>query len=284
MILVTGAGGTVSSELVRQLKSAGAKFRAAYHNEAKAKAARDNGIDAVVIDYAKPETLRAALKGVDKLFLLSGWAPNQGDLEINVVNAAKDAGVKHIVKLSVWGAEKEEFEFAKMHRRIEKAIEKSGVPWTFLRPGSFMQNLANYSGATIKSQGAFYGASGDAGIAHIDVRDIAAVAVKALTQPGHEGKAYSLTGPEGLSFKQVAEKLSKATGRSINYVDLPPANLKQGMTSAGVPAAYAELLLDLHRYYREGKASSTTGDVKKVTGREPIRFDQYAKDHAGAFA
>lgn len=285
MILVTGAGGTVGSELVRQLEKAGAKFRAAFHTEAKAKAAREKGVDAVLIDYQKPETLRAALEGVDKLFLLSNGGQIQFDMETNAVKAAKESGLKHVVKLSVFGAEEEEFLFAKkIHRPIEKAIQKSGLAWTFLRPNGFMQNMANFNGPTIKSQGAFYSSVGEARMSHVDVRDVAAVGVKALTEPGHESKAYTLTGPEGLSYPQMAEKLSKATGRKINYVNLAPDQLKQGLLGAGVPDAYADLLLDLERYYLAEKASAVTRDVRKVTGRDPIKFDQYAKDNASAFA
>ena len=146
MILVTGAGGTVGSELVKALSAAGAKFRAAYNSPAKVELARRNGLDADAIDYAKPETVAAALAGAD------GQA----------------------------------FSFAKVHRPVERDIEASGLGWTFLRPNGFMQNVPNFFAATIKSQGAFYLPSRDCRISHVDVRDIAAVAVKALTEPGHE--------------------------------------------------------------------------------------------------
>ncbi|HEX9162915.1 MAG TPA: SDR family oxidoreductase [Thermoanaerobaculia bacterium] len=283
MILVTGAGGTVGSELVRQLQAAGVPFRAAYNHAEKAKAAKTKGIDAVVIDFNRPETLRDALRGIDKMFLLLGGAPDQTQLELNAVNAAKAAGVKHIVKLSVWGAEGEQFSFAKIHRPVEKAIEQSGMAWTFLRPNGFMQNMANYNAGSIKSQGAFYGSIGDAKISHVHVKDIAAVALKALTEAGHERKAYTLSGPEALSYSEVAEKLSKAAGREVKYVNLSDEQLKGGMVGAGVPAPYADALIDLNRYYRGNTASEVTSDVKKVTGRDPIRFDQYARENKDAF-
>lgn len=283
MILVTGAGGTVGSEVVSQLQSAGAKFRAAYHSPDKARAAKAKGIDAVVIDYNKPETLRDALHGADKLFLLSAGGDVQIEQETRAIEAAKAAGVKHIVKLSVWGAESEAFSFAKIHRAAEKAIEKSGLAWTFLRPNGFMQNMENYNAATIKGQGAFYGGIGSTKVSHVHVKDIAAVAVKALTEPGHENKAYSLSGPEALSYDEIAQKISKAAGRDVKYVDLPDDQLRGGMLGAGVPAQYADALIDLNHYYRRNSASRVTDDVKRVTGRAPISFEQYAKESAGAF-
>lgn len=282
MICVTGAGGTVGSEVVRQLKAAGAPFRAAYHSQGKARAASEAGIEAVIIDYARPETLRTAFGGCDKLFLLGPSADDQTRLEINAVEAAKSAGVKHIVKLSVWGADREDFDFARVHRPVEKAIEASGMAWTFLRPNSFQQNAVNYMGGTIRSQNAFYSSVGDARISHIDVRDIAAVAVKALTQPGHEGKAYTLSGPEPLSYDQVAAALSQALGRDIRHVSLSPDQLKGGMLAEGLPEGAAAALLDLDRYYREDRASGVTQDVRQVTGREPRPFSQTVRDLAPA--
>jgi uncharacterized protein YbjT (DUF2867 family) len=283
MIVVTGAGGTVGTELVKSLSAAGAEFRAAYHSGDKVDRARTSGLNAVAIDYARPETVAAALAGADHLFLLGAGAVGQTEAEIGVVRAAKRAGVKHVVKLSVWGAGDESFSFAKVHRPIERAIEASGLGWTFLRPNSFMQNLPNFYGATIRSQGAFYLPSRNARISHVDVRDIAAIACKALTEPGHEGKIYTLSGPEGLSYLEVAAKLSAAIGKQVSYVDVPDADFKKGAMAAGLPEAYADALLSLIRYYEGGHAGQVTQDFELVAGRKPIAFDQFARDYAATF-
>jgi uncharacterized protein YbjT (DUF2867 family) len=280
MICVTGAGGTVGSEVVRQLSEANADFRAAYFSKNKVDAARAKGIDAVLIDYNDPETMQKAFEGCDKLFLLGPNMPNQAELEINAVHAAKAAGVKQIVKLSAIGADAEDFDFGTIHREVEKAIEASGLKWTFLRPNSFMQNTVTFMSELIKARSAFYTAAENARIGHVDVRDIAAVAVKALTEPGHEGKAYALNGPEALSYDDVAAELSKALGRDISHVSIPPADLKSAMLADGMPEILADRLMDLERYYREGKADRNTSDLKQVTGRDPRTFADYARETA----
>ena len=283
MILVTGAGGTVGSELVKALSAVGAKFRAAYNSPGKIDQARRNGLDAVAIDYAKPETVAAALAGADHLFLLGAGVAGQTEAETGVVRAAKKAGVKHVVKLSVWGADGEAFSFAKVHRPVEREIEASGLGWTFLRPNGFMQNLPNFFAATIKSQGAFYMPSRGCRISHVDVRDIAAVALKALTDPGHEGKIYTLSGPEGLTYTEIAAKLSAAIGKAVAYVDVPDADFKKGAMAAGMPEAYTDAMLSLIHYYEGDNASRVTQDVERVAGRKPFSFDQFARDYANAF-
>ena len=282
MICVTGAGGTVGCELIKQLESANAPFRAAYFSKEKAKVAHARRIDAVIIDYNRPEMLGAAFQGCDKLFLLGPNALNQTQLELNAVEAAKAVGVRHIVKQSVMGADEEAFALALVHRPLERAIESSGMAWTFLRPNSFMQNVVTYMGETIKAEGAFFSASGEAKISHVDVRDIAAVAVKALTEPNHEGKAYTLTGPEALTYDKLANELSKVLGRPISHISLSPSDLKNGMLTEGMPEEIADRMLDLERYYREDQASRITNDIKQVTGHDPRRFAQYAPDCASS--
>jgi uncharacterized protein YbjT (DUF2867 family) len=280
MICVTGASGTLSSEVIRQLKGQAISFRGAYFSERAAAIARARGIEAVTIDYNHPATLRAAFQGCDAVFLLGPNALNQTELELNAVDAARATSVRHIVKQSVMGAAEEAYSLANIHRPVEKAIERSGIAWTFLRPNSFMQNAVTFMAPTIAAESAFYSASGQARISHIDVRDIAAVAVAALIAAGHQQKIYTLSGPEALTYEEVAGELSKAVGRVIRHVSLPVTDLKAGMLAAGMPEAIAERLLDLERYFREECASTITDDVKRVTGRAPRRFADYVQDTA----
>ncbi len=282
MICVTGAGGTVSSELIKKLNSAKVPFRAAYFSNNKADAARANSIDAVTMDYNNPDTLRAAFEGCDKLFLLGPNVLNQTQLELNAVKAAKAVGVQHIVKQSIMGAYEEAFSLALVHRPVEKEIESSGMEWTFLRPNSFMQNIVTFMAGTIKAEATFYSASGEAKISHVDVRDIATVAMKASTEPGTHRKNYTLTGPEPLSYDELASELSKVLGRTISHLSLSPSELKQGMLAEGISEAMADRMLDLERYFGENQASRITNDIKQVTGVESRRFSQFARDCASS--
>ena len=280
MICVTGASGTLSSEVIRQLERQQVPFRGAYFSKRAAEIARARGIEAVTIDYDHPATLRAACAGCDALFLLGPNALHQTELESNAVDAARAAGVRHMVKQSVMGAAEEAYSLARIHRPVEKAIEKSGLTWTFLRPNSFMQNAVTFMSTTIRTEGALYSASAQARISHVDVRDIAAVAVAALTTQGHEGQIYTLTGLEALTYDEVADELSRALGRVIRHVSLSAADLKIGMLAEGMPESIADRMLDLERYFREDRASTITDDVKRVLGREPGRFADYVRDTA----
>ncbi len=288
MILVTGAGGTVGAEVVKRLRELGAKFRAGYYTQSKADEARRNGIDGVALDFAKPETIARALagpegRGVDRVFLISGNVPHQTELELNVVREARRAGVVQLVKSSVWGAESEAFGFAKIHRPVEKEIAASGVPYTLLRPNGYMQNMHNFYAETIRAQNAFFLPAGDARVSHIDVRDLARVAVTVLTETSHARQAYDLSGPEALTYDEIAQKLSDATGRQISYVDISEADFKKAILSAGMPSTAADAMLELFQYYLSGAASRVSRNVELLTGRAPNTFDQYARDYRSYF-
>jgi uncharacterized protein YbjT (DUF2867 family) len=275
MILVTGPTGKVGKEVVRRLQEVNASFRIATRSPQKS-----SGVQTVAFDLDRPETFGPALTGVERLFLLSsGGTEREGP----VVDAAKKAGVKHIVKLSVWGAETEALEFGRHHRPIEKRIQASRIPWTFLRPNGFMQNYVVHFAGTIKTQSAFYLPHRDARISVIDVRDIAAVAAKALTEKGHEDKAYTLSGPEALNNTEIAEKISRSIGKKVTHVNVSEEDYRKGVLAAGIPPAYADALVDLQRYYVSGAGSRVTPDVQRVTGRKPISFDQFARENASAW-
>jgi uncharacterized protein YbjT (DUF2867 family) len=279
MILVTGASGNIGSELVKELSRRGEKFRAAYTSKEKAERARTAAVEPVVVDFGKPESLASALAGVDRLFLLSANPPSESP----VVRAAKAAGVGRIVKLSVFDAPAESFGFGRAHRAVEKEIEASGIDWTFLRPNGFMQNLANQQAASIKAQGAFYFPAADTRISHVDVRDIARVAAAVLTSSGHSGKAYELTGPEALTYGEMAATLTRVLGKPVSYVAISDDDFRKAMAGMGAPAPLVEALVDLFAFYKRGAAARISPDVANVTGQKAGSFEQYARENAAAF-
>ena len=275
MILVTGATGKVGQELVKELRAARAAFRVGARSPEKIA-----GMEAVPFDFDRPATFAGALQGVDSLFLLTSGGT---DREAGLVEAAKKAGVRRLVKLSVWGAEDDAFVIGRAHRSVEQKIEASGLAWTFLRPNGFMQNYSTSSAGLIKAQGVFYDSSRDARYSVIDARDVGVVAAKALTEPGHEGKAYKLSGPEALSNTEIAEKISRASGRPVRHVDLPDGEYKKALVGFGIPEAYADAIVDLNRYYRTGAGAPVTADFERLVGRRPGNFDQFARDHASVW-
>jgi uncharacterized protein YbjT (DUF2867 family) len=280
MILITGASGNVGKEVLKQIAATGAQVRAAFQTVSKA-AAAPSGVEIVTMDYNQPQTLQAALKGVERVFLVGPPTPNLPALERKAMDEIKQSGVRYVVKLSAMGGRGAIF--PRQHADSEDYIKSSGVSWTFLRPNGFMQNFVTYNGVTINTQNAFYGSQGEGKVSHIDLRDIAAVAVKTLTEDGHEGKAYSLAGPEALSNARVAEILSDDTGREIKYVDLPAEQFKQSLVGAGLPEWSANALLDLQQFYRRGGASEVTREVEQLLGRKPTSFEQFSRDYAQAF-
>ena len=280
MILITGASGNIGREVVKQALAVGLKIRATFQSPAVA-AQAPAGLEGVIMDYAKPETIRPALMGVEKIFLVGPPVRELPALEANLVKEVRANGQKHIVKLSALGAR--ESMFSSVHRDSEENIEASGLPYTFLHPNVFMQNLINYNVGSIGSQNAFYGCQGSGAVSMVDIRDIAAVAVIVLVATGHEGKSYTLTGGEALTNEQVAEKISRVAGRKISYVDLPATELKKALQSTGASEWSADGLIDLQRLICHGRARLVTDDIERLTGHKPISFDQFALDYAFAF-
>jgi uncharacterized protein YbjT (DUF2867 family) len=165
---------------------------------------------------------------------------------------------------------------------VEQAIEASGLEWTHLRPNSFMQNVVNYMGDTIRGQGAIYTSAPDAPICHVDARDIGAVAGRVLAEPGHEGKAYALGGPAALTYEDMGGVLTKVLGRAVNVVAVTDEDIKKGVLAMGMPETYADALADLERAYRAGLGAEGESHVRGLLGRDPTAFEQFAKDYAGA--
>ena len=277
MILVTGATGNVGRPLVGLLSDAGVPFRAFVRDPERARATLGTQVDLARGDFAEPAALEEALGGVERMFLLSG----NSELETDAVGAAVRAGLGSVVKQSALAVGLDPPPF---HRRIEEALERSGLGFTHLRPTAFMQTLAGYLPALIDAEGVFRLPAGAGRVAWVDTRDISAVAFHALTEDGHEGKAYPITGPEPLSMAELAEKLSVATGRRIRYEDVPPDTAHELMVEKGLPAPFADFLVAFYGLVRDGATDFVTQTVPEVTGAPGRTFAAFSEEHASALA
>ena len=284
MILVTGATGLTGGELVRLLSARGVPVRALVRNPTKAEALSDlPNVEIVEGDMSRPETLPAALRGVDRAMLISSSDATMQEVQSNFIDAAKSAGVKHVVKLSGIMPEVDSpFRFARMHGEIEKKLERSGIAYTHLRAGEFMHSYFRQV-PNIVAKGAFFLPMEEAKIASIDVGDIAEVAATVLTSPGHEGKIYPITGPEALSMAEVAEKLSTATGKRIRYVNVAPEEAKRAQLAAGVPPFTADALAELFAERRKGKEAQVSPIIQTIFGWRASSFDEFATRNAAIF-
>jgi uncharacterized protein YbjT (DUF2867 family) len=284
MILVTGATGVNGTALLRRLSAHGVRVRALVRNPAKAEAiAALPHVEIAQGDMARPETLAAALRDVDRAMLISSSDPMMLDVQTNFIDAAAKAGVRHVVKLSGIMPELDSaFRFARMHGEIEKRLEASGLAFTHLRAGEFMTAYFRQV-PMIAAKGAIFLPMADARIASIDVDDIAEIAAKVLTGSGHGGKTYPLTGPQALTMAEVAEKLSAATGKTIRYVNVPPEDARQAQLANGMPPYLADALFELFAERRNGKEAKVWPDAETLLGRRPTSFDEFVRRNAATF-
>jgi uncharacterized protein YbjT (DUF2867 family) len=272
-ILVTGASGNIGRALVSELKARRADFAVMSSRAAPG---------AVQGDFADRASLERAFSGVDTLFLLLPLVPNKLELARNAVQAARAAGVRHIVRSSGAGADASSpIALAKLQGEIDALVAASGIAHTFLRPNSFMQNWVNYSAAALKA-GTFYAPHGDGAQSLVDARDIAAVAAAVLTDPAsHAGRAYTLTGPEALTDAQMVAQIAKAAGHSITYVDVPESAAREAMS--GMPPVMVEWFMSLNHVIKQGWAAGVTDDVPRLTGRAPRRFADFVVENAATW-
>jgi uncharacterized protein YbjT (DUF2867 family) len=284
MILITGATGRVGGATLKHLTNRGMRVRILLRNPEKAAALASPGVEIVIGDLAQPRSLEAALKGITSALLVSPLEPHQVELQGNLIDAAQRAGRVHIVKISGLGTALDSaVRSGRWHAQTEKHIEDSGLPFTHLRPPFFMQNILRFA-PTIRASGEFVGALHQGKVAMIDVDDIAAVAATVLTTPGHTGKAYLLTGPEALSYQDVAAKLSQVLGRPVAYKDLPQEVLRDRLRASGLPEWHVEVQVDFSTALGAGHASTITDTVEAVTGKPPKTLEQFIREHRKLFA
>jgi uncharacterized protein YbjT (DUF2867 family) len=279
MIAVTGATGTNGKLLIARFKASGRAVRALVRHPRSVPT--DSTLTAVEFDFDRPETFEPALAGAKKALLLAPSNPKETEWETAFISAAKRAGVEHIVYFSALGADAPQpITIGKWHADSEAALRASGLRWTILRPGAFMQNFLGLAAQI--AGGTYAAATGSGKVSYIDARDITDVIVTALTRDGHEGKAYDLTGPEALDGNDAARILSAELGRPVHFTDLTRAQFEEGI-KAHVPSWYATALGELFDLFRAGYGARVTQSVAEVTGHAPRAFSQFVREHRGIF-
>jgi len=280
-ILVTGGniGNLVAEELASRSFAVRVLAKTVKQNPKWEKAK----IEQIAVDMASIPSMLPAFEGVDRFFSVTPFVENLAELGVNTIQAAKQAGVRRIVRSSFIGASESWIALGRAHKAVEKAVEASGIPYTILRPNTFMQSYAMNS-LSIKSDSAFYMPQGEGRVSLVDVRDVAALAVAVLTQEGHERRIYDVTGAEALSNNDVADKLSLTLGKQVHYVDVSTAQAEQSMRDAGLPAWMVSSLLELFQFSKRGDAAHVSDSINKILSRSPLTFEQFLQDNRELFS
>ena len=278
-ILVTGASGLFGGEVARQLAAAGMPLRL-YLRDARRAPQLDTDVEIVTGDYLDKSGLAAAMSGIEKMFLASYDSPEAVDHQACVLDVALQSGVQHIVRLSSDGTETNaDLPIFRWHRQCDRQLEATGIAYTLLQPVWVMQNFESFV-----ADDCLRLPSADGRIGLVDHRDVAAVGVRALTEAGHENRAYLLAS-ESLSHAQVAQILSDAIGRSIRYQDIDPQTYRCELEAAGWSADAIETMLGLFAEIRAGRNDDrdATDTLQPLLGRPGIRFREYARDFASHY-
>lgn len=284
-ILVTGATGLAGSAVVREFIRSGHPVRVLTRNPTRAAPLRAfPTVDVVEGDLLRPQTLRGALEGVERALLLSSPDPQLVEAQTSFIDAAKSSGVEHIVKFSGLSAADTgtPFIFGAMHAQIETYLQDSGLSWTHLRPSQFMTEYLREL-PTILAHGALFLPFKDARLVPVDIVDIARACYLLLTTPVHEQQTYALSGPEALNMHQIAEKISKAIGRTIRYVDIPRQDRNEALHTAGVPDFFVQALDEQTGERLKGRESVVHLQTHQTLGLNPTSFSEFAARNASAF-
>ncbi len=277
MILVIGGHSKIGSALIDDLVARGEQVRAMVRSGESADSS-PAGVETVLGDLADRASLDAAMEGADKLFLLCGPTQDEVEFNQNATDAAAAAGLSLVVRSSILGADPNSpATFVRDHGISDAALRDSGLPHAIVRPNMFMENVPENYVPSIDENGNFYANAGQARLSMVDTRDVATVAAALLTESGHQEGIYDVTGPEALSYQDVAGKLSRHLGRQINFVDVPDDAVRQTLLGFGIGEWMAGGLVDLFQEYKrsgtDGYAAAVADAVQRVTGRAPRSLD-----------
>jgi uncharacterized protein YbjT (DUF2867 family) len=278
VILVIGATGTIGRAVVAELQRMSVPVRAFVRDAAKLDALGFGGVPRIVGDLDEPTAIARAMQGVTRAFVLTlGFGPAR---DASVIEAARAAGVRHLVKLSIGGADRSPLELHRWHRERELLYERAGLAWTFLRPTMFMSNCLAWADGVKK--GAVFFPGGKGLVAPIDPRDVAAVAARALIEDHHAGQAYELTGPSLYGIREMVETIASAVGRRVRYVDVPMFAARVFMRASALDKRLANALLETTAAVKAGGRDTLTETCARLLGRRPTAFDAWCRDHRAA--
>lgn len=286
MIVVMGATGATGNAVLHSLRTRGTPVRALTRTPHRPipgiAGAHQPPVEVQYADAADLRSLHTAFKGADQLFLAMANSPAQVELETRVIDIAGHSGIGHIVKLSAPAAESDSpVSISRGHHAIEEHLRASGLTHTILRPYAFMQNLLRL--APTVAQGVILGTTGDTPFNHIDCRDIGDVAAAALTRPGIAGGTYTLTGPEAVSYPELASRLTTLTGHQIRYVNLTPDELRDSLIhNAHMPRWLADHVTEIQQLAITRPETPTT-TVMDILGRPPRTLDTFLNEHHAHF-
>ena len=283
MILVTGATGMFGSRVTKELLRQGQDVRALVRDEAKARQMLGDGPELAVADMDRPETLPAAMSGVDKVFLVSPMDGKIAEREITVIDAAKDAGVTQVIKLH--GAVKHHDALAHLHQDSIEALRESGLPWALVSPNSVIETTLFSQIPALQEAGAMMGCAADGRVALIAADDVGrATAAVFAREDVPAGEEFILTGPEAVTMTEVAATMTEVFGRPIEYQDLPEPEFTSLLTQFGMTPEQAEIGVIAHfRAWRQGGADVVTDTYRELTGLEPTSLQQWLEQHRAAF-
>ncbi len=284
-IFVAGAAGNIGTALLASLHAAGADVVAGVHDQDKAKTLSDLGVDARPFDFEDVDSMVRAMDGCQRMFLIIPLQERLTRFGHLAVQAAKDAGIEYIVRTSGYAASSDaHWRLGREHGMVDQFVEDSGIPFTVLRPNTFMQNFSTIMAEMVKG-GTISMPEEDAKVSYIDVRDIADCATTLLTSGGgeHVDKMYALTGPEGLSGADVAAQISAASGRDVTYNPIAEEAFMQGLNAMGMPEWNINMLVSLTRVVKLGMIGNVTKAVEFITGTPARTFSDFAAEHAAVW-
>lgn len=280
-IFVAGAAGNIGTALLAALRNTEAEPVAGVHDPGKAETLEGLGLTARVFDFDDQESMAQAMHGCDALFLVLPLREGMARYGHHAVEAAKAAGVDYIVRSSGYAASSDaHWRLGREHGMVDQFVEDSGIPFTILRPNTFMQNFVTTMAPMVRS-GVIALPEDDAAVSYIDVRDIADCAARLMQDPtGHENQFYALTGPAGLTLNQVAETIAREAGCPVRYTPIDEQDYMAALSESGVPEWTVNMLVSLSRVVKLGMAGNVTRAVEHLTGTPARSFEAFAAEHA----